>query len=79
MPSRNSGVGAYHRYIFQTVDLLSGRGKLQERDFARLAISLARMREKQGLVLTAKLRLAGVRGNRGNRDCLGRTLECPGR
>ncbi len=43
----------YDRYIFVTVDLLRGRGKLQERDFGRLAIALGRMRQKQRLVLTA--------------------------
>jgi len=37
----------YDRYVFVTVDLLRGRGKLQEPDFGRLAIALARMREKQ--------------------------------
>ncbi len=41
----------YDRYIFVTVDLLRGRGKLEERDFGRLAISLARMRQKLGFLL----------------------------
>ncbi len=43
----------YGRYIFVTVDLLRSRGKLEERDFARLAIALARMRQKQRFALTA--------------------------
>ncbi len=43
----------YDRYIFVTVDLLRGRGKLEERDFGRLATTLARMRQKQRWVLTA--------------------------
>ena len=43
----------YDRYIFVTVKLLLSRGKLQERDYSRLAIALARMRQKQRFVLTA--------------------------
>ena len=43
----------YDRYIFVTVKLLPSRGKLQERDYSRLAIALARMRQKQRFVLTA--------------------------
>ncbi len=43
----------YDRYIFVTVDLLRSRSKLEQRDFARLATSLARMRQKQRFVLTA--------------------------
>ena len=43
----------YDRCIFVTVDLLRGRGKLEERDFGRLAIALGRMRQKQRWVLTA--------------------------
>ncbi len=43
----------YDRYLFVTVDLLRGRGKLEERDFGRLATSLARMRQKQRFALTA--------------------------
>ncbi len=42
----------YDRYIFVTVDLLRSRGKLEERDFGRLAIALARMRQKQRFILT---------------------------
>jgi putative transposase len=41
------------RYIFVTVDLLRSRGKLEERDFGRLAIALARMRQSQRFRLTA--------------------------
>jgi hypothetical protein len=37
----------YDRYIFMTVDLLRSRGRLEERDYARLAIALARMQQKQ--------------------------------
>ena len=37
----------YGRYIFVTVNLLRSRRKLEESDFARLAIALARMRQKQ--------------------------------
>ncbi len=33
----------YNRHTVVTVDLLSSRGKLEERDFGRLAIALARM------------------------------------
>ncbi len=43
----------YDRYIFLTVHLLRLRGKLEERDFGRLAISLAWMRQKHGFLLTA--------------------------
>ncbi len=43
----------YGRTIFVTVDLLRGRGKLEERDFGRLAIAPARMRQKHGFLLTA--------------------------
>ena len=43
----------YDRYIFVTVNLLRSRRKLEESDFARLAIALARMRQKQRFVLTA--------------------------
>lgn len=43
----------YDRYIFVTVDLLRSRTELQERDYARLALSLARMRQKHGFLLTA--------------------------
>ena len=43
----------YGRYIFVTVNLLRSRRKLEESDFARLAIALARMRQKQQFVLTA--------------------------
>ena len=43
----------YDRYIFVTVDLLKSRGKLEERDFGRLAIALARMRQKQRFRVTA--------------------------
>ena len=42
----------YDRYIFVTVNLLRSRRKLEESDFARLAIALARMRQKQRFVLT---------------------------
>jgi putative transposase len=43
----------HDRYVFLTVDLLKSRGKLEERDYARLAMALARMRQKQRFVLTA--------------------------
>jgi REP element-mobilizing transposase RayT len=43
----------YDRYIFVTVNLLGSRAELQERDYARLALSLARMRQKHGFLLTA--------------------------
>jgi putative transposase len=43
----------HERYIFVTVDLLRTRSKLEERDFGRLAIALARMRRKQRFRLTA--------------------------
>ncbi len=43
----------YDRYIFVTVDLLRGRGKLEERDFGRLAIAPARMRQKHVFLLAA--------------------------
>jgi hypothetical protein len=36
-----------------SVNLLRSRRKLEERDFARLAIALARMRQKQRIALTA--------------------------
>ncbi len=41
------------RYIFVTVNLLRSRGKLEEGDYGRLAISLARMRQKHRFLLTA--------------------------
>jgi len=43
----------YDRYIFVTVNLLGSRAELRERDYARLALSLARMRQKHGFLLTA--------------------------
>ena len=43
----------YDRYIFVTVDLLKSRAKLEDADYGRLAVSLARMRTKLGFVLTA--------------------------
>jgi putative transposase len=43
----------FDRYIFITVNLLKSRRKLQERDYARLAVSIARMRRKHGFRLTA--------------------------
>ena len=43
----------YDRYIFVTVKLLISRSRLGERDYTRLAIALARMRQKHGYVLTA--------------------------
>ncbi len=47
----------YNRYSFVTVDLLRGRGKLEERDFGRLAIAPGRMRQKHDFLLTAWLSL----------------------
>ncbi len=41
----------YDRYLFVTVDLLRGRGRLEERDYARMAIARARMRQKLGFLL----------------------------
>ncbi len=41
------------RYFFVTCNLLRSRSALAERDFERLASSLARMREKHGFALTA--------------------------
>jgi hypothetical protein len=35
----------YDRYTFVTMNLLRSRRKLEERDFGRLAIALARMRQ----------------------------------
>jgi REP element-mobilizing transposase RayT len=43
----------YDRYIFVTVKLPILRGNLEERDYARLAIALSRMRQKQRFRLTA--------------------------
>jgi hypothetical protein len=43
----------YDRYLFVSVNLLRSRRKLEERDFGRLAIALARMRQKQRFALTA--------------------------
>jgi REP element-mobilizing transposase RayT len=43
----------YDRYIFVTPTLLDSRAQLQENDYARLALSLARMRQKHGFLLTA--------------------------
>ncbi len=43
----------YDRYMIVTVDLRRSRRKLEERDFGRLAIALARMRQKQRFALTA--------------------------
>jgi putative transposase len=39
--------------MFVTVKLLTSRNTLEEQDFRRLAISVARMRGKQGFLLTA--------------------------
>ena len=41
------------RFIFVTVRLLPQRTKLQAGDFARIAVSLSRMRQKHGFALTA--------------------------
>ena len=43
----------YDRFIFVTANLLPSRTKLNESEFARLAVSLARMRQKHGFLLTA--------------------------
>ena len=43
----------YERYIFVSVRLLPSRGKLEEGDYSRLAVALARMRQKKGFALTA--------------------------
>jgi putative transposase len=43
----------YDRYIFVTANLLKSRTALGERDFARLARALARMRVKHKFALTA--------------------------
>ncbi|MGO8736270.1 MAG: REP-associated tyrosine transposase [Terriglobia bacterium] len=43
----------YDRYMFVTVKLLPSRRKLEEPDYARLAIALARMRLKNKFALTA--------------------------
>ena len=43
----------YDRYFFVSVNLLRSRRKLEERDFVRWAIALARMRQKQRFRLTA--------------------------
>jgi putative transposase len=51
--SRLRGPFLYDRFLFVTVKLLPGRTCLHEGDFARLANSLCRMRQKQGFLLTA--------------------------
>ena len=43
----------YDRFIFVTANLLRSRTRLKESEFARLAVSLARMRQKHGFLLTA--------------------------
>ena len=43
----------YDRYIFVTVRLLPSRADLETGDYERLAISLARMRQKHGFAITA--------------------------
>ena len=43
----------YERFLFVTVRLLPWRRHLEEEDFARLANSLGRMRQKHGFLLTA--------------------------
>lgn len=43
----------YERFLFVTVKLLSQRTRLDEEDFACLASSLARMRQKHGFLPTA--------------------------
>ena len=43
----------YDRFLFVTVKLLPSRSNLNEREFARLAISLAPMRQKHHFLLTA--------------------------
>jgi REP element-mobilizing transposase RayT len=42
----------YDRYFFVTVNLLESRCDLKEEDFSRLAVFLARMRDKQRFLLT---------------------------
>ena len=41
------------RYLFLTVNLLRGRNHLEEGDFERLALTLVRMRQEHGFLLTA--------------------------
>jgi len=43
----------YDRYIFITAKLLPFRAKRETGDYERLAASLARMRRKHGLAITA--------------------------
>jgi len=43
----------YDRFIFVTANLLRSRARLDESEFARLAVSAARMRQKHGFLLTA--------------------------
>jgi putative transposase len=43
----------YDRYIFVTVNVLEARAKLGTHDYGRLALSLARMRQKHGFAITA--------------------------
>jgi REP element-mobilizing transposase RayT len=51
--SRSRRPFLYDRYFFVSVNLLRSRRKLEERDFARLAIALAQMRQEQRFALTA--------------------------
>jgi len=43
----------YDRFFFVTANLLRSRTKLKESDFARLAVSFSRTRQKHGFMFTA--------------------------
>jgi putative transposase len=43
----------YNHYLFVTVDLLESRARFQGRDYERLVLSITRMRQKHGFLLTA--------------------------
>ena len=45
----------YDRFFSVIVKLLASRAKLEERDYSRLANSLARMRQKKGFSVTARV------------------------
>ena len=74
----------YERFLFVTVKLLPHRTRLNEEDFARLANSLSRLRQKHGFLLTAWVLLperwssmvefAGVSGEEQERRC-GRRID----
>ena len=67
------------RYFFLTVNLLSSKSKLEERDFQRLAFSVARMQEKHGSAVRAEDRLRAPALRSEDTDLSPRAADRPNR